>query len=527
MKTTVRAAWAVGLLAGFYAIAFGLLAVMVGVDVAVLLYAASVPALAVLLSMTVVAFVVVLQAVFVSTRRSPDSLPGVAAGVEEQPRLWARARELAAAAGTEAPDEIRIDDQANAAVMQDTVLLGLVPRTRRLFIGAPLLLALSPAQLDAVLAHEFGHYSNHDTWLLPIVNRGRKSVLKAVEAAAGAPRQGPSAAPGRVAPGRYLIYRLFRAYAERYLAATQAISRQQEFEADRISAQVAGAQTAIAVLDRMHGVQTSYRFYVEQFLAEGLKMRLVPEPPQILGGFGALLAAVGESSAGDEREGREKQDKFDSHPALGDRVAALKALPDEARAVDPGGRAIDLLDRADEVLASVGLRMLGARYEEASRADWDTIADAAARERSRSAAQPLIDAIHLMTGTAGTLTAFLDLVDAGHLETVRFRLLTPAQARYAGAGDVALELARKALMTTLPPLVLAELGDAGVVRWTRSWSGEAPALVISPALSAELDAAYAALLAEVPSAEPLRRAVIRVPADPGDAASADTGTQAD
>jgi hypothetical protein len=366
----------------------------------------------------------------VKTTARADSLSGVAVTVEEQPRLWAQVRELAAAAGTEAPDEIWIDDRANAVVIQDTVLLGLVTRTRRLLIGAPLLLALSPAQLDAVLAHEFGHYSK----------RGRKSLPKAVEA-------------------------------------------------------VAGSQPTIAASERMQDVQRSYRFYLDQFLDAGLTAGLVPEPQQILGGFSALLAA----------------------------------LPDEARAVDPGGRAIDLLDRADEVLASVGLRMLGARYEEASRADWDTIADAAARERSRSAAQPLIDAIHLMTGTAGTLTAFLDLVDAGHLETVRFRLLTPAQVRYAGAGDVALELARKALMTTLPPLVLAELGDAGVVRWTRSWSGEAPALVISPALSIELDAAYAALLAEVPSAEPLRRAVMRerVPADPGEAASAGAGTQAD
>jgi hypothetical protein len=73
-------------------------------------------------------------------------------------------------------------------------------------------------------------------------------------------------------------------------------------------------------------------------------------------------------------------------------------------------------------------------------------------------------------------------------------------------GEVARELARKALMTTLPSLVLAELGDAGVVRWTRSW-GEPASLVIAPALSAELDAAYAALLADVPSAEPLRRAM--------------------
>lgn len=511
MRVTVRAAWAVGLLAGFYAMAFGLLAAMVAIDFAVVRYAASVYALAVLLPMTCLVFVVVLQAVFASTRRIVKVLPGVSVTEQDQPALWARARRLAAVAGTRPPDEIRIDHRANAEAMQDHALLGLLPRSRRLVIGVPLLIALSPAQLDAVLAHEFAHYSNHDTRLLPIVNRGRMSMSKAVEAATGRRPQGSGAATGRSVPGRYLIYRLFSAYAEFYLAATRAISRQQEFHADRISAQVAGPQVTIAALGRLPDLTTAYRFYLEQILAEGLEVGLVPEPAQVLGGFNDLIAALALQPPANEQPARRSgpPSRFDSHPPLADRIAALANLPDGARAVDPGGRAVDLLDRPDEVLTAVGRRMLGERYEGARSVDWDTMADVVARERSRTAARPLIDALHLITGTPGTITAFLDLVDAGRLDDVLYRLLTPAQARYAGVGATALELSRKALMTALPSWVLAELGDAGVVRWTRAW-GDAAKLEISPALSAEIAEAYDALLAETPNAKPLRTLLQRV-----------------
>lgn len=509
MKVTARAAWAVGLLAGFYVLAFGLLAAMVTADVLVMQYAASFRALAVLLPMTCVAFIVVLPAVFVSTRRRSGALPGVAVTEQDQPKLWARVRELAAAAETQAPDEIRIDHRANAAVTQDALLLGLIPRTRRLFVGAPLLMALSPAQLDAVLAHEFGHYSNHDTRLLPVVNRGRISVLRAVDAAAARPRPGSGAPARRELPGRYLIYRLFKAYAERYLAATRAISRRQEFNADLISAQIAGARTTIAALERIPGVQTAYQFYLDRAVAEGLGVGLVPEPPQIIGGFDGLLSASEQRPDADQPSGARTrpQSKFDSHPPLADRIAALKALSDDrdgVNAVDAvDGRAIDLLERPDDVLAAVGLSLLGERYERARTADWDTIADAVAREKSRAAARPLIDALHLMTGVEGTLAAFVDLVDAGRFEDVLRRLLTPVQARYAGAGEVALELAHKTLMTALPAWVLAELGDAGTVRWTHVW-GEEAQLEASPELRAQLDDAYAALLADTPNTGPLR-----------------------
>ena len=505
MKVTARAAWAVGLLASFYVIAFGLLAAMVIIDVLVVRYAASVQALAVLLPMTCVAFIVVVPAAFVSTRRRPDAMPGIAVTDEEQPALWARVRELASVAGTEPPDEIRLDHKANASVTQDAALLGLVPGARRLFLGAPLLLVLSPAQLDAVLAHEFGHYSNHDTRLLPIVNRGRMSVLRAVEAAAGSARQGSAAATGRALPGRYLIYRLFKSYAEHYLAATQAMSRRQEFAADEISAQVAGPRVTIAALESMPGLQAAHRFYLEQCLAPGLNVGLAPEPPQIIAGFGALLSDLGPLAAADETAQRRTsaQAKFDSHPPLSERIAALRALPEDRRTVDNDGRAIDLLVRPDDVLEAVGRRMLGERSERVRSADWGTISDTVARERSRAARRPLSDALHLITGAEGTLPVFLDLVDTGRLEEILRRLLTPAQARYAGVGDVALELAHKTLMNALPPWVLAELGDAGAIHWTRKWGAEAE-LEISPALRAELDDAYAALLAETPDTGPLR-----------------------
>ncbi|MGH6655886.1 MAG: M48 family metalloprotease [Actinocrinis sp.] len=508
MKLTVRAAWAVALLAGFYVLAIGLPAALVAVDIVTITYLTAPVALVVFLPMTFAAFLVVLPALFASTGRSRDAAKGVLVTEQDQPALWARVRRLAEVLDTPAPSEIRFDHHANASVRQDSHLLGLMPGARRLTMGAPLLLGLSAAELDAVLAHEFGHYINRDTRLSPVVLRGRVSVLAALSAAAGRPVQQPGAVDGRrELPGRRLIYLLFDAYAVRFLTATTAISRAQEFEADRISAQAAGPRTAIAMLGRTAEVGAAYRYYIDSFVALGADVGLMPEPSQVIASFGDLLATPGlrKASDGRVRPRSDKEARFDSHPALRERIEALKAMPDDGRgAADAGGgRAIDVLDRPSELFAQVGQVLLGDRSKESKGADWDTLVDVAARRHARSEARPLIDALHLMTGVEGTLDAFLDLVDAGRFDEIILRLLTPAQARYAGAGDTAREIGRNTLMASLPPWVLAELGDGDAVRWIHSWS-EVAALEIGASLSTELDAAYAALLGDRADAAPLR-----------------------
>ena len=109
--------------------------------------------------------------------------------------LWACIRQLASQAGTRAPGRLYLVPDVNAAVWENSGSLGLIPGQRQMMVGVPLLMALTPAQLDAVLAHGLGHYGNRDTRLGGLVGRASQSVLSAVRAAAT--RKGGSSCPVR------------------------------------------------------------------------------------------------------------------------------------------------------------------------------------------------------------------------------------------------------------------------------------------------------------------------------------------
>jgi len=77
--------------------------------------------------------------------------------------LWAEVRAIAAEVRTRVPDEVRLVADVNAAVSEDTRLLGLRGGRRYLYVGLPLLQAMNLAQFRSVLAHELGHYSHQHT----------------------------------------------------------------------------------------------------------------------------------------------------------------------------------------------------------------------------------------------------------------------------------------------------------------------------------------------------------------------------
>src|SRR2546423_9547241 len=204
MRRYLFVAQILSLLIGFYVICAALVAGLIALDVFVFSLGGAERAGVALLAVTLAAIFVVLRGVFVSTRLRHRHVVGIKVPETEQPALWARIRELAAQVGTRAPRRLYLVPDVNAAVWENTRLLGMIPGRRQMMIGVPLLMALTPAQLDAVLAHELGHYGNRDTRLGGLVGRTRQSVLATVRAAAGR-RRG--------LPGGGLFVAIFRWYA--------------------------------------------------------------------------------------------------------------------------------------------------------------------------------------------------------------------------------------------------------------------------------------------------------------------------
>lgn len=84
---------------------------------------------------------------------------------EDQPKIWETCDKIAKEVGTKTVDEIYISPQPGIGVHLSGGLFSLlIGRTKRtLTIGMPSISALSISEMEAILAHEFGHFSNKDT----------------------------------------------------------------------------------------------------------------------------------------------------------------------------------------------------------------------------------------------------------------------------------------------------------------------------------------------------------------------------
>lgn len=85
-----------------------------------------------------------------------------------------------------------------------------------------------------------------------------------------------------------------------------------------------------------------------------------------------------------------------------------------------------------------------------------------------------MDGMRLIEGAPPVPADFFDHIEAGGMEVMLYRLLTPTQSRYAQTTpSVALEIGANVLAPALRAWITAELAEAGLVRWRHSWSGAA------------------------------------------------------
>ncbi|MEV0650358.1 M48 family metallopeptidase [Phytomonospora sp. NPDC050363] len=324
--TAVRAAIALGLLAGFYvyalawAVGIGLLALWAVRSFGVVL------SLPVTVGCGVVAFGV-LGGLLASLRKVPFEPGGRPLGRGEAPELWEFVEETARLAGTRPPDEIHLDEDVNAWVCEVGGLLGLLPGTRHLMIGLPFLSALPRGELRAIVAHECGHYVGHHTRLGPVTHRAQLAIGRVGERLR---RQWWNPLAWPLVP-----------YAVVFGLVATAVSRRQELEADRAAAGIAGADAMRAALRALRVVGAGWDFYLGAYVSHGLPHGLVPKG--VLTGFQEMWDHRREFVARLETGlPIEPPGVFDTHPHLGVRLKALDGLPAEGT-VDDEGEARDLL----------------------------------------------------------------------------------------------------------------------------------------------------------------------------------------
>jgi len=216
-------------------------------------------------------------------------------------------------------DGVFLQADLNAMISQ-RLRWGIFGRARSyLGIGLPLMMALDRQRLLAVLAHEYGHLRGGHGRFGAWIYRTRASWTRLYE---GMDRD---SLVGRITGG------FLRWYFPRFVARTFAMARQDEYEADRISGTLLGAEAAGAALMEVavKGAWLHQRFWRRHWA--GAARHAVPVGP-----FRTMRTELGlvppQDFAQEVRRERLRRgnDLDDTHPALRDRLEALgvgTALP--------------------------------------------------------------------------------------------------------------------------------------------------------------------------------------------------------
>lgn len=245
-----------------------------------------------------------------------DAPSGYRLAPGEAPALEAEIERLRIAAGAPPLEAVVIDSDLNAGAASLPRLLGLLGDRHYLVIGLPLMRLLDAAELSAVIAHEFGHFRGGHGRFSAWIYRVRISWYRMVDA---------------MARGGGVLSRLFLKFFEWYVpyfnAYSFVLAREDEYEADAVSARVAGESARVSALLRIaHAAQWIELKFWPKMQA---RMRAQPQPPVQ---FNAMLAAALRESppidiarllVSAERE----NDLTDTHPTLPQRVSAVAATP--------------------------------------------------------------------------------------------------------------------------------------------------------------------------------------------------------
>ncbi|MDL5203493.1 M48 family metallopeptidase [Streptomyces sp. ALI-76-A] len=528
MGATLRAVRALVLLAGFYLLGVFLLTALVGTDLLLYRYAPASVAVK-LYVVSVLLAIPLVRGLFMLRTPREEEAAGLPVTETDEPGLWRTVREMADEVGTRAPSRIVLTADVNAAVAEDTRLLGLLPGPRHLHLGVPLLQGLSEAQLRAVLAHELGHYSNADTRLAALTVRGRAQVLRTIthfeqradrtaarERARQEKKNAKAQAKGKrakeVGTGHAgvtyrMMAKIYIAYAKLYFRATLAVSRRQEYAADAAAARISGRDATASALREIPVLDAAFGFYMSGYATLGSDTGLLPPRGEVFGGFGRMLSARRLELAGLRTElPTEALSPYDSHPPIADRVRRIEELPDDGRADEALGAALDLLSDPERTLAALEDAVLADEVRRFGRVrDWQELLDRTMAESLASSGTPLHRAFVAYTERQPTLPALLAVIEDGQLWQLARRLPLSDQAAAAN-GRAFREFVRPTLHASLTTMALAELSARSLVRWEFSWERSAiPHL--PPAADggdADLDAAVGSAVADIPDTAPLR-----------------------
>lgn len=251
---------------------------------------------------------------------------------------------------------VLITEDFNAAIVQRPLCMGLRHRNY-LLIGWPLLAAMEPRRVFAVLAHEYGHLRESHGQLSAWIYRSRAAWSRLL-----------ARYQDDASPMAWLLAGFVRWYAPRFDAMSFALAREDEYAADRVAARIFGAELFGQTLQE---VAVKSRLYEEHFWRHWWRLARLRQGGAPAAPHAQMASTLLHLSEPERLQQALRQvlrapaDPSDTHPVLKDRLAALKQ---RATSLAPSSTrsALTLLGRARERIGAE----LDARWWQQHRQDW-------------------------------------------------------------------------------------------------------------------------------------------------------------
>ena len=300
-----RAALAVVLMVSFYALALGIAGALLWIPYEAYINDVRLPVKVALVCVALAGTII--WAVLPRIDRFIP--PGPPLSPVDSPQLFEVLNGVASSTEQTMPADVYLVNDVNAFVTQRGGVMGFGSR-RVMGIGLPLMQALTVQELKAVLAHEFGHYHAGDVSIGPWIYKTRAAIGRTIHQL-----------------GEGSLQKIFIAYGNLFLRVTHAVSRRQEFIADEVAANAAGAAVMASALRKVHGAAVAFHNYWRGEVSPVLNSGYLPP---LAAGFARFVQVESVSSnmatAIQTEEAEGESNPYDTHPPLRERVAALKAL---------------------------------------------------------------------------------------------------------------------------------------------------------------------------------------------------------
>jgi Zn-dependent protease with chaperone function len=283
----------------------------------------------------------------------------------EQPELFKLIREIVEEVQTKFPKQVYLSSDVNAAVFYDSNFWSMFfPVRKNLQIGVGLMNAVSALELKAILAHEFGHFSQRSMKVGSYVYNMNKIIYNILydnedyntmlEKWANVSSYFVLFSRGAILVIRgiqYVLVKVYRVLNLNYMA----LSREMEFHADAVAASVTGSVPLVTSLLRLELADQSLSAVFEYYntkIADATKTadfypqhyfvmnhRAQMENLPVEGGLPNVSVDIFNKLS---KSKLVLHDQWSSHPGTEERVSRLLALNQPVKGINEG-IAIDIL----------------------------------------------------------------------------------------------------------------------------------------------------------------------------------------